>query len=171
MKQLATSNLIFPEKTLIAQGGDALRVAEFGGHPVPEDGLALEIPAGGVLTVWPDGRYVFEGTLAGDEELVSTYYSFVVDFLDGTSMVGSFSLGEQASNEAMPDFQAWSMDDIMALDEAVGLGLDMPDSIPELHVFEGDLHTDAWDSVELGTGGSDGSIDTLDYMIKTVYDS
>ena len=171
MKQLTTSNLIFPEETLLAQGGDALRVSEFGGHPVSEDGLALEIPAGGMLTVWPDGRYVFEGTLAGDESLVSTYYSFVVDFLDGTSMVGSFSLGELASNEAMPDFQAWSMDDIMALDETVGLGLDMTDSIPHIHGFEGDLHTDAWDSGGLDVGSSDGTIDTLDYMIKTVCES
>ena len=156
-------------------GADLLRVVEFAGNFVPDGGLVLNPPSGGELVVWPDGQYAFtypSSEDGGSQSLVATYFSYVVEASDGTTSVGAFALGEQiAAPEAMEDFQAWSMDDIMALDETVGLGLDVPDSIPHIHGFEGDLHTDAWDSGGLDVGSSDGAIDTLDYMIKTVYES
>jgi len=170
MNPVPTSNLILPQDSLIALGDGAVafRVTEFGGHPVPEDGLALEIPAGGVLTVWPDGQYVFEGTLSDDGALVNTYYSFVVDFFDGTTTVGSFALGEQAPDEAMPDFQAWSMDDILALEDAVGLAVDLPGPVAEL--AGGPASGQVFSDPGLDLGG-DFASDLLEHVIKTSCES
>lgn len=155
-------------------GTDLLRVVEFAGNFVPDGGLILNPPSGGELVVWPDGQYEFTypSEDGGSQSLVATYFSYVVEASDGTTSVGAFALGEHlAAPEAMEDFQAWSMNDIMALDETVGLGLDMPDSIPEIHGFVGDMHTEAWNSADLDAGGPDGAIDTLDYMINTVFEA
>jgi hypothetical protein len=155
-------------------GADLLRVVEFAGNFVPDGGLVLNPSFGGEIVVWPDGQYAFtypSSEDGGSQSLVATYFSYVVEALDGTTSVRAFAFGEHtAAPEAMEGFQAWSMDDIMALDEAVGLGLEMPNSIPEFHGFESDLHADAWNSVDLDGAGSDGEVDTLDYMIKTVYE-
>lgn len=170
MKPIGTSNLILPQESLIGleDGEGVFRVTEFGGHPVPEDGLALEIPAGGVLTVWPDGRYVFEGTFWDEESLVNTYYSFVVDFFDGTTTVGSFALGEQVPEETMPDFQSWSMEDILALEDVVGLVVDHSGPVAELSGGMASGHVPLDPGLDMG--GSFDS-DVLDHVIKTSCES
>lgn len=54
-----------------------LRVLEFAGMPVPENGLVVSPPFGGMLTVWQDGRYEFAAQLVGEaaemQEPVSTF--------------------------------------------------------------------------------------------------
>lgn len=100
---------------LLDDGRDpgSLRVVEFGGFFVPEEGLALSPPFGGELTVWPDGSYAFTASLV-EGDGVATHYSYVVETPDGSSFMGSFSLGEEALlPEAMQDFQAWSLPDLL----------------------------------------------------------
>ena len=110
---------------LWAQGeGDALlRVLEFAGMPVPENGLVVSPPSGGMLTVWPDGRYEFAAQLVGDaaemQEPVSTFYGYVAEDLYGEIVAGSFVLpGEDDSPGLMHDFQAWSLPELMDVDGA-----------------------------------------------------
>jgi hypothetical protein len=155
-------------------GADLLRVVEFAGNFVPDGGLVLNPPSGGELVVWPDGQYEFTypSDDGGSQYLIATYFSYVVEASDGTTSVGAFALGEHlAAPEAMEDFQAWSMDDIIALDETVGLGLDMADSIADIHGLQGDIHTEAWNSAVFDAAEPNGAIDTLDYMINTTYDT
>lgn len=103
-----------------ASGAEAsVRVVEFAGHPVPEEGLSLIPPQGGELTVWPDGRYEFviddEAQIVG----LDTYFGYVAEDAQGAQILGSFSVDEVFSvPEAMSGFQSWSMDDLLALSEA-----------------------------------------------------
>ena len=97
---------------------DTLKITTFAGQPVPEDGLTVHPPQGGELTVWPDGGYAFvppEGGVVVDGQApVTTYYSFVMEDIDGEISVGSFSLtpGDEMPG-AMEDFQAWSLPDLL----------------------------------------------------------
>jgi hypothetical protein len=116
MKQSSHMNRMLPEKALLIHedGLVAFRVSEFGGHPVPEEGLTLEIPGGGLLTVWPDGEYTCQDVDRPDESLVNTYFSYVVETSDGSSLVGSFSLSEGSGVPVgMQDFQAWSLPELL----------------------------------------------------------
>jgi hypothetical protein len=151
-------------------GADVLRVVEFAGHLVPEGGLVLHPPFGGELTVWPDGQYVFTCPVPDDGgfSMVATHYSYAVEALDGGITVGSFAFGEQAPEESMPDFQSWSMDDILALEDSVGLIVDLPGPVAEFsggsasgHVFS-DLGLDL---------GSEFASDVLEHVIKTSCES
>jgi hypothetical protein len=110
-----------PEKgQLWAQGeGEVmLRVLEFAGLPVPEGGLAISPPTGGVLTVWPDGRYEFAPLAHEDSaettEPISIFYGYVGEDLYGETVAGSFVLarGEDSPN-LMQDFQAWSLPELL----------------------------------------------------------
>lgn len=147
-----------------------LRVVEFAGFQVPEDGLVLAPPFGGELTVWPDGQYIFTCPVSEDGGLsmVATHYSYVVEALDGTTTVGSFALGEQAPEESMPDFQSWSMDDILALEDAVGLIVDLPGSVAELSGGSVGGHVFSDPGLDLG---GDFAVDVLEHVIKTSYES
>jgi len=136
-------------------------VTEFGGYPVSGDGLTLSVPGGGMLTVWPDGVYAFEGPFMVDQASVDTYFSYVVDFFDGTSSVGTFALGEQAPEETMPDFQSWSMDDILALEDIVGLSVDAHGPAAEFMGF------DTGADLDLSGDAAGFSVDVLEQMIKT----
>lgn len=171
MKQVTTSNLILPEKSLLAQceGMDTFRVTEFGGHPVPGDGLALDMPAGGLLTVWPDGQYAYEGALQSDDASVNTYFSFVVEFGDGTTTAGSFSLSEQPLVDVMPDFRGWSLDDILALEDDAAMAAGVFEADDGRQGYEAGHHA-ALDSA-LHVGGDDLSIDVLEHVIKASCDS
>ncbi len=102
------------------ESSDLMRVVEFGGFQVPEDGLVLDPPFGGGMTIWPDGRYAFTGSAGEFADSVSTHYSYVAEAADGTLVSGAFSLGEHLTVESLPDFQAWSVDDILALDDLLG---------------------------------------------------
>ena len=99
---------------LMEDGGDpgSLRVVEFGGLFVPDEGLVVHPPLGGELTVWPDGSYAFTASMTAGA--VATHYSYVVETADGSSFMGSFSMGEDADlPEAMQGFQAWSLPELM----------------------------------------------------------
>lgn len=150
---------------------DFQRVVEFAGFQVPEDGLVLAPPFGGELTVWPDGQYAFTCPMSEDGGLsmVATHYSYVVEALDGTTTVGSFALGEQAPEEAMPDFQSWSMDDILALEDAVGLVVDLPGPVAELSAVSAGGYLISDPGLDLG--GGDFTSDLLEYVIRTSYES
>jgi hypothetical protein len=129
----------------------------------------LSVPGGGILTVWPDGEYAFEGPFLGTEALVGTYYSYVVDFMDGTTVVGSFALGEQAPEETLPDFQSWSLDDILALEDVVGLSVDGHGPVAELSGF--DAGARAGTGLDLSLGAGDLTLDILEHAIKASCES
>jgi len=151
------------------ESADFLRVVEFAGFAVPEDGLVLAPPFGGELTVWPDGQYAFVYPVSGDGgmSMVATHYSYVVETMDGGVSFGSFALGEQAPEEALPDFQSWSLDDILALEDIVGLSAHGP--VAELSGFEAGSVADAGLDPSLGAG--DLSLDILEHAIKTSCES
>ncbi len=174
-----TATPLNPQKTIHAQTGnfrlqsdtsDFQRVVEFAGFAVPEDGLILAPPFGGELTVWPDGQYVFSCPVSEEEmvSMVATHYSYLVESLDGTTSVGSFALGEQAPEDAMPDFQSWSMDDILALDDAVGLIFDLPGSVAELSGEKAGGHVISDPGLDLG---GEFATDVLEHVIKTSYET
>lgn len=158
---------------LLEDGSDpnSLRVVEFGGHFVPEDGLVLAPPFGGELTVWPDGQYAFVCPACGDGgmSMVATHYSYIVEAMDGSTSFGTFALGEQAPEEAMPDFQSWSMDDIMALEDAVGLVVDLPGPVAELSGLSAGGQAVMDSGLEMGYGSYDS--DVLEHVIKISYES
>ncbi len=153
------------------ESSDFLRVVEFAGFQVPEGGLVLAPPFGGELTVWPDGQYsfVFPVSEAGGQSVVATHYSYVVEALDGTTSVGTFALGEQASEEPVPDFQSWSLDDILALEDIVGLTVDAPGSVVELSGFEAQGASGA--GLDLNLEAGDLTFDILEHAIKTSWES
>lgn len=100
-------------------GGDGLlRVLEFAGKPVPDDGLPVSLPSGGTLTVWLDGRYEFAPSAHEDspdaQEPVSTFYGYVAEDLYGEIVAGSFvlALGEDVP-DPMHGFQAWSLPELL----------------------------------------------------------
>lgn len=113
--QIADANTS-PAGRLWAHGGEEglIRVFEFAGLPVPEDGLSVSPPTGGTLTVWPDGRYEFAAPAHEDspdaQDAVSTSYAYMAEDLYGEIVAGSFmlALGED-SPDLMQDFQAWSL--------------------------------------------------------------
>ena len=148
-----------------------LRVVEFAGFSVPEDGLVLVPPFGGELAVWPDGRYAFTCPVPEDQgpSMVATHYSYVVEAMDGTSTVGSFALGEQDPEEVMPDFQSWSLHDILALEDTVGLIADLPGAVEELSfaAAEGLAVLDSNPEMGYDSFGSD----VLEHVIKTSFES
>lgn len=97
---------------------DTLRILTFAGQPVPEEGLTVTPPQGGELTIWPDGGYAFlppEGTETVDGGLpVTTYYSFVMEDIDGSTSVGTFALDpSDEMPSGMQDFQAWSLPELL----------------------------------------------------------
>lgn len=97
---------------------DVLRVLEFAGQPVPEDGLALSPPTGGALTVWPDGRYEFAAPAHEDspdaQDAVSTSYGYMAEDLYGEIVAGSFMLPMGEDNlDLMQDFRAWSLPQLL----------------------------------------------------------
>lgn len=149
-------------------GGDGLlRVLEFAGRPVPEEGLPVSIPSGGMLTVRPDGRYEYavpahEGSPDAGAP-VSTFYGYVAEDLYGEVVAGSFvlALGEDVP-DPMHDFQAWSLPEL--LDGAVGalLGGDAPE-LPEFFgpaVSEGAVHAES-----AGLASPDPGLDDLTRLI------
>lgn len=153
------------------KSSDFLRVVEFAGFQVPEDGLVLAPPFGGELTVWPDGQYSFVCPVSGNggQSMVATHYSYIAEAVDGTTTLGSFALGEQAQEETMPDFQSWSLDDILALQDAVGLSVEEYASVPELSGPETGGHGCA--ELDLSMAAADFSVDVLEHVIKTSYES
>jgi hypothetical protein len=157
---------------LLIGGSDLqlLHVVEFAGFEVPEGGLVLAPPFGGELTVWPDGQYAFTCPVSedGGVSMVATHYSYVVEALDGTTTVGSFALGEQTPEEAMPDFQSWSMDDILALEDAVGLVVDLPGPVAELSDAAASGHVFSEPGLDLG---GEFASDVLEHVIKTSCES
>jgi len=131
---------------------DTLKIITFAGQVVPEDGLTLHPPQGGELTIWPDGGYAFtppgEDVLPGGQAAVTTYYSFVMEDVDGETSVGTFALNpEDELPGFMEDFQAWSLPELLhaevdAASYLLGAGHDIPADfashsvdvpVPELH--------------------------------------
>jgi len=96
---------------------DTLKITHFAGQPVPENGLTVYPPQGGELTVYQHGGYSFtpdaDSGVPGHEP-VATYYSFLMEDIDGETTVGTFSLTTgDADAGSMHDFQAWSLPDLM----------------------------------------------------------
>jgi len=151
------------------ESADFLRVVEFAGFDVPEDGLVLAPPFGGELTVWPDGQYSFVCPVSGDGgmSVVATHYSYIVETMDGSVSFGSFALGEQAPEETMPDFQPWSLDDILALEDVVGLSAHS--SVAELSCF--DAGAQVGTGLDLSVCAGDLTLDILEHAIKTSCES
>lgn len=149
------------------ESSDFLRVVEFAGFSVPEDGLVLAPPFGGELTVWPDGQYSFVCPVSGDggQSMVATHYSYSVEAMDGSTSFGTFALGEQALEETMPDFQSWSLDDILALEDVVGLSVDAHAPVAEFMGF------DAGAGLDLSGDAGGFSVDVLEHVIKTSCES
>lgn len=147
-----------------------LKIITFAGHPVTEDGLILSPPQGGEFTVWPDGGYAYtppEGRVILEPGAsVSTFYSYVMEDVDGEVTVRTFALtpGEEAI-DPMPDFQSWSLDDILALDDAVGLSVDGHGPVAEF------IGGDAGADLDLSVDAADFSVDVLEHVIKTSYES
>ncbi|UTF50309.1 hypothetical protein NLA06_00035 [Desulfomicrobium sp. ZS1] len=146
---------------------DFQRVVEFAGIAVPEDGLVLAPPFGGELTVWPDGQYSFVCPVSGDggQSMVATHYSYIVEAMDGSTSFGTFALGEQAPEETMPDFQSWSLDDILALEDVVGLSVDAHGPVAEF------MGVDVGVDLDLSGDAGGFSVDVLEQMIKTSCES
>lgn len=97
---------------------DTPRILTFAGEPVPEDGLTVAPPQGGELTVWPDGGYAFtppaSGVFPDGQEPLTTYYSYDIEDIDGVVTTGTFAFNpEQALPDAMHDFQAWSLPELL----------------------------------------------------------
>lgn len=136
--QVTREDFLSEKGRLLEDGSDSnsLRVVEFAGHFVPDDGLFISPPTGGELAVWPDGSYALTLSPATGPG-VATHYSYVVETADGSSFIGSFSLGEETGvSEAMQDFQAWSLPELMGADVAVAeLMADV-----WLETMEGTLH-------------------------------
>ena len=101
---------------------DMPRILTFAGQPVSDDGLVIHPPQGGELTIWPDGGYAFvppEGGVVVDGQApVTTYYSFVLEDVDGSTSVGTFALNpaDEVPGD-MDDFRAWSLPELLQ-DEA-----------------------------------------------------
>ncbi|SFL35681.1 hypothetical protein SAMN05421830_101764 [Desulfomicrobium norvegicum] len=167
MPQHAQTGHFWPEP----KSSDFLRVVEFAGFQVPEDGLVLAPPYGGELTVWPDGQYSFVCPVSGDggQSMVATYYSYIAEAVDGTTTLGSFALGEKTPEETMPDFQGWSLDDILALDDVVGLSVDGLGSVLELSGLDAGTHVGV--DLDLSLDAVGFSVDVLEHVIKTSYES
>lgn len=146
---------------------EGLRVVTFAGQAVPEDGLHVSPPCGGELTVWPDGRFVFEaGELAhAPQDDVGVYYSFVVEDIDGGLLAGSLSVHDPALDRA-DGFQGWAMDDVLAMEASsiAGLGHDAG----HMAWSGGDAGLDAWSHA--GNGGVSGGSDLLEYMFKASHE-
>jgi hypothetical protein len=121
-------------------------------------GLVLVPPAGGELTVWPDGRYAFTGSAGEFADAVSTHYSYVTEAVDGSLVSGSFSLGEHLAVESLADFQGWSIDDILALDDVLGNAADS--ALPA----DGGHSACGFSGADLSL--ADVSGDILDHMLK-----
>ena len=152
---------------------EALRILSFAGHPVPDDGLTISPPQGGEFTVWPDGGYAYTppegGVVLEPEASVSTFYSYVMEDMDGEVSVGTFALNPgEAALDPMPDFEAWSVDDILALEDAVGLAVDL--SGPVAEVADGPASVHVFADSGLDVGGEFAS-DVLEHIIKTSYES
>ena len=173
------ANLVNNDSALHAQTGhfwsdpessDFLRVVEFAGFQVPEDGLVLAPPFGGELTVWADGQYSFVCPVSdGGASMVATHYSYVVEAMDGGISVGTFALGEQSPEETLPDFQSWSLDDILALEDVVGLSVDGHGPVAELSGFDAGARAGA--GLDLSLGAGDLTLDILEHAIKASCES
>lgn len=131
---------------------DTIKITTFAGQSVPEDGLVIRPPQGGELTIWPDGGYSFmpsEGCADVDgQPPVTTYYSFVMEDIDGSTSAGTFALNPaEEAPKAMDDFQAWSLPELLQDDgdasmlltgghdvhvDAASTGIDAP--LMHLHV-------------------------------------
>lgn len=101
---------------------DTIKITSFAGQPVPDDGLVINPPQGGELIIWPDGGYAFvppEGGVVVDGLApVTTYYSFVLEDVDGSTSVGTFALNPaEEVPGSMDDFRAWSLPELLQ-DEA-----------------------------------------------------
>ncbi len=97
---------------------DIIKIVSFAGLDVPDDGLTVYPPQGGELTVYPDGGYAFTPPEGGFDESgpppVTTYYSFVMEDLDGEMSTGTFALSpREEMPDEMQDFQAWSLPELL----------------------------------------------------------
>lgn len=105
-----------------------LQLLIFAGQHVPENGLIVHPPQGGELTVWPDGSYVFKPAedpgRSDDQDGVATYYNYVLEDIDGETSVGVFAFHPHDElSDAMQDFQAWSLPDILDIDHGAASGI------------------------------------------------
>ena len=133
---------------------DTLKIIAFAGQHVPEDGLTLHPPQGGELTIWPDGGYAFlppEGASAPDGwSAVTTYYSFVMEDIDGSTSVGTFALDpSDEMPSGMQDFQAWSLPELLDAEAdaarfllEVGADVPMDSSSPVVESVMTDMHVE-----------------------------
>lgn len=97
---------------------DTIKIVSFAGLDVPEDGLKVYPPQGGELTVFPDGGYAFTPAAGNDEVAgeppVTTYYSFLMEDIDGEISTGTFALSPREEMPAeMGDFHAWSLPELL----------------------------------------------------------
>jgi hypothetical protein len=100
---------------------------------------------------------------------VSTFYSYVMEDVDGEVTVGTFALTPgEAALDPMPDFEAWSMDDILALEDAVGLVVDLPGPVAELSDGPASGHVFSGPSLDLG---GEFASDVLEHVIKSSCES
>lgn len=121
------------------------RVIEFGGQLVPDEGLVLVQPSGESLLVWPDGKYVFTQSEDSTGQPVIIYYSYVLEDAEGNMVSGTFSPGEALSLARVDhEPQGWSLEDILALSDAV---LSVDEDGMRIHVSESD-DLDLWSDAD-----------------------
>lgn len=101
--------------------------------------------------------------------MVATHYSYIVEAMDGSTSTGTFALGEQAPEESMPDFQGWSLEDILALEDIVGSSEDIGASVEAFSGFDAGAHVSA--GLDLSLGTAEFQVDVLEHVIKTAYES
>ena len=163
-------DLLSGEGRFLEDGNDSnsLRVVEFAGLFVPDEGLVINPPAGGELTVWPDGSYAFTSSPV-EAGGIATHYSYVVETGDGSSFIGSFLLGEEAGvPEGMQDFQAWSLPELL---DSVGATEELlaASGMEPVEVFLHDLSGLAHPSEHLDAGTLDADFD--DGLARLILDS
>ena len=150
---------------------DSLKIITFAGQAVPEDGLTVHPPQGGELTVWPDGGYAYTpaqgGVAVGSEDPVATYFTYVMEDIDGETSVGTFALNpEDSVPSSMQDFQAWSLPELLDGGDASGFLLAGAHGDFFQSHGAGDVHIAG---VDLGVAGSEPGFD--DDLARLIMDS
>lgn len=154
---------------------EGARLVAFAGQSVPDDGLNVFPPCGGVLTVWPDGRFVFaseaDGAADAGRDEVGVYYPYALEDVDGSLVVGSFSMHDAGQAvERVDGFQAWSVADVLDMDSSLSIA-----GLGETHeggTWSGASTADGlnWDHGGDAHDGASVGSEVLEHMLKTAHE-
>lgn len=151
-------------KAIVSSGNFAhgLPVTLFAGQPVPTEGLRIIPPGGGELTVWPDGRFVFEvynaDPLATHQADMNLYYSYFMEDIDGSLVPGTMAVHAPESEERGSS-RAWSIHEILDMEASLTSIFASSTKVEPLQEFA-DVSPDHHAHAVPG-------MDLLDYLFKT----